>query len=149
MIEGVSRLEKASNPKTPNYENIRFSYISPEQIPSVKSFSSERSTVIIFEDKYHHVPIIIHENIFLLVTYNGGSSYQDVSKIASRYIDNVKGAFIVINSYLYKGEFVVFDLSRLENDMLTIRLRFDTPLNLQKEIEVRQKRKEKSASLNK
>ncbi|GES74840.1 hypothetical protein GLOIN_2v1830120 [Rhizophagus clarus] len=40
----------ASNPKAPYYENIRFSYISPEQIPSVKSFSPERSTVIIFED---------------------------------------------------------------------------------------------------
>src|SRR5215469_7002055 len=40
----------ASNPKAPYYENIRFSYISPEQIPNVKSFSPERSTVIIFED---------------------------------------------------------------------------------------------------
>jgi DNA helicase HerA-like ATPase len=40
----------ASNPKAPYYENIRFSYISPERIPNVKSFSPERSTVIIFED---------------------------------------------------------------------------------------------------
>src|SRR5205809_5765237 len=40
----------ASNPRASYYENIRFSYISPEKIPSVKSFSPERSTVIIFED---------------------------------------------------------------------------------------------------
>src|SRR3954453_14257094 len=40
----------ASNPKAPYYENIRFSYISPERIPSIKSFSPERSTVIIFKD---------------------------------------------------------------------------------------------------
>jgi hypothetical protein len=46
------------------------------------------------------------------------------------------------------GEFIVFDLIRPEDDPLAIRLRFDTPLNLQKEIEARQKRKEKSASAN-
>jgi len=48
---------------------------------------------------------------------------------------------MVINSYLRKkGEFVVFDLSRPEDDPFAIRLRFDTLLNLQKEIEARQKR---------
>jgi len=36
--------------RAPYYENIQFSYISPERIPNVKSFSPERSTVIIFED---------------------------------------------------------------------------------------------------
>ena len=40
----------AKDPKAPYYENIRFSYISPERIPNVKLFSPERSTVIIFED---------------------------------------------------------------------------------------------------
>src|SRR6266542_4379910 len=32
------------------YENIRFSYILPEKIPSVRAFSPEQSTAIIFED---------------------------------------------------------------------------------------------------
>ena len=40
----------SKDPKAPYYENIQFIYISPEKIPSVKSFSLERSTVIIFED---------------------------------------------------------------------------------------------------
>ncbi|CAG8603714.1 13073_t:CDS:2 [Cetraspora pellucida] len=40
----------ASNPKASYYKNIKFSYISSEKIPSVKSFFPERSTVIIFED---------------------------------------------------------------------------------------------------
>ena len=34
--------------KAPYYENIRFNYISPEKIPSVKAFSPERSTAIVF-----------------------------------------------------------------------------------------------------
>ena len=71
-----------------------------------------------------------------------------ISKIIRRYTDDVTNASMVINSYLCKGEFVVFDLTRPEDDLLAIRLRFDTPLNLQKEIEARQKRKEKSASAN-
>jgi hypothetical protein len=71
-----------------------------------------------------------------------------VSKIAGRYTDDVKNASMVINSYLWKGKFIVFDLDKPEDDPLAIRLRFDTPLNLQKEIEARQKRREKSASAN-
>ena len=77
--------------------------------------------------------------------YNGGGSQQDVSKIAGRYTDNVKNASMVINSYLRRGKFIVFDLIRPEDDPLAIRLRFDTPLNLQKEIKARQKRREKSS----
>ena len=71
-----------------------------------------------------------------------------MSKIAGRYTDNMKNASMVINSYLRRGEFIVFDLTRPEDNPLAIRLRFDTPLNLQKEIEVRQKRKEKSTQAN-
>jgi len=102
----------ASNPRALYYENIRFRYISPEKIPSVKSFSPERSTVIIFEDlcvaseliqnriipffthghhrnispiyvtqKYHHISVIIRENLSHLVIFNKVNSYQDVSKI--------------------------------------------------------------------
>ena len=43
-----------------------------------------------------------------------------------------------------KNEFIVSDLTRSEDDPLAIRLRFDTPLDLQKEIELRQKKKIKS-----
>ena len=40
----------SKDPKAPYYENITFKYISPEKIPSTRAFSSERNTVIIFED---------------------------------------------------------------------------------------------------
>ncbi|PKK59160.1 hypothetical protein RhiirC2_720015 [Rhizophagus irregularis] len=57
------------------------------------------------------------------VIYNAGSNSQDVSKIIGRYTDDVKDASMVINSYLRRGEFIVFDLSRPEDDPLAIRLR--------------------------
>ena len=89
----------------------------------------------------------MRENASHLVIFNSGS-YEDVSKIIRRYTDDVKNASLVINSYLWRGEFIVFDLTRPEDDPLAIRLRFNTPLNLQKKIVARQKRKEKSASAN-
>ncbi len=46
---------------------------------------------------------------------------------------------MVVNSYLRKGEFIVFDLNKSDDDLLAIRLRFDTSLNLQKEVELREK----------
>ncbi|GBC01053.1 hypothetical protein RclHR1_40440001 [Rhizophagus clarus] len=155
----------SKDPKAPYYENIRFSYISPEKIPSVRAFLPERSTVIVFEDvclapeyiqnqigqffgngrhwniscvyvvqKYHKILIFIRENSSHLVLFNSDSSHEDISKIIRRYTDDVKNASMVINSYLHKGEFVVFDLTRPKDDPFAIRLRFDTPLNLQKVI---------------
>ncbi|RIA97623.1 hypothetical protein C1645_813864 [Glomus cerebriforme] len=114
----------SKDPRVPYYEDISFSYIPPEKIPSTRAFSPKR------------------------IVFNSGSSHEDISKIIRRYTDDVKNASMVINSYLRKSEFVVFDLTRPEDDPLAIRLRFDTPLNLQKEIEARQKRKEKSFSTN-
>ncbi|CAG8495451.1 24580_t:CDS:2, partial [Cetraspora pellucida] len=63
-------------------------------------------------------------------------SYKDVSKIIHRYTDDVKNALMVINSYLCKNKFIVFDLKRPKDDLLAIRLRFDTSLDLQKEIKL-------------
>src|SRR6266498_3825350 len=40
----------SKDPKAPYYENITFSYIPPEKIPSTRAFSPERSTAFIFED---------------------------------------------------------------------------------------------------
>ena len=144
----------------------------------MKSFSPERSIVIIFNNiyvvykfiqnwiilfftykchwnislyyiiqKYYHI-LIIHKNIFLLVIYNERNSYQDISKIAGRYIDNIKNTSIIINNYLCKGKFIVFDLSKPKDDSLAIWLRFNILLNLQKEIKVKQKYREKSILVN-
>ena len=51
---------------------------------------------------------------------------------------------MIVNSYLQKGEFIVFDLNKSDDDLLAIRSRFDTPLDLQEEVELREKRKKGS-----
>ncbi|RHZ68926.1 hypothetical protein Glove_292g2 [Diversispora epigaea] len=136
----------SKDPKAPYYENITFSYISPEKIPSTRAFSSERSTTIIFEDLClapEHIQNKIGQFLEMddIRIFHAYTSREDISKIIRRYTDDVKNASMVINSYLRKSEFIVFDLDKPEDDPLAIRLRFDTPLDLQKEIELRQKKK--------
>ncbi|CAG8817189.1 21722_t:CDS:1, partial [Cetraspora pellucida] len=43
-----------------------------------------------------------------------------MSKIADCYTDKIKNAFIVINSYLQRGEFIIFDLIKPEDNFLAI-----------------------------
>ena len=50
--------------------------------------------------KYHKINTFIRENAPYLVIFNSGSSYKDISKIIRCYTDDVKNAFMVINSYL-------------------------------------------------
>ncbi len=40
----------SKDPRASYYENISFSYISPERIPSTRAFSLEKSKVFIFKD---------------------------------------------------------------------------------------------------
>ncbi|CAG8509594.1 6744_t:CDS:1, partial [Dentiscutata heterogama] len=62
----------------------------------------------------------MRKNANYLVLFNSGSLYKDVSKIIHRYTDDIKNASMVINSYLRKGKFIVFDLDRPEDDPLAI-----------------------------
>ncbi|CAG8450929.1 5831_t:CDS:2 [Cetraspora pellucida] len=80
-----------------------------------------------------------------ILMFNSASSSQDVFKIVGWYTNDVKSVLMVINSYLRKSEFIVFDLNRAKDNLLAIQLRFDMPLDLQKEIKLRQKHKTKNA----
>ena len=40
----------SKDPRVSYYENISFSYIPSEKIPSIRAFSPKKSTLIIFED---------------------------------------------------------------------------------------------------
>ena len=62
----------------------------------------------------------MRENASQLVIFNSGSSHEDISKIIRRHTDDVKNASMVINNYLRKGEFIMFDLDRLKDNPLAI-----------------------------
>ncbi|CAG8785269.1 3803_t:CDS:2, partial [Cetraspora pellucida] len=100
------------------------------KIPSMKLFLMD------MDEANKHVAS--HCQSHPAILFNSGSSYKDVSKISHRYTDDIKNASMVINSYLCKDEFIVFDLDRPEDDLLAIQLRFVTPLDSQKEIELQQ-----------
>src|SRR5688572_22677903 len=144
---------RAFSPKRSTLIIFEDVYLAPEHIQNRigQFFGNGRhrniSCVYVMQ-KYHKLDTFTRENTTHLVVFNSGSFHEDISKIIRRYTDDVKNASMVINSYLQKGEFVVFDLTRLKDNPLAIHLRFDTPLNLQKEIMVRQKHKKKSASAN-
>ena len=148
LLERISNIRAFSSERSKVFifEDI---CLAPEHIQNRISqfFGNGRHrniSCIYITQKYHKVDTFIHENSTHLVLFNSSSNIQDISKIIERYADDVKDASMVINSYLHKDEFVVFDLTRPEDDPLAIHLRFNIPLNLQKKIKARQKRKEKS-----
>ena len=119
--------------------------MAPESIQNqiIPFFTYERYrniSSIYVTQSYYYILIIIYENISHLIVFNDGSSYQDIFKIIGWYTEDVKNTSMVVNSYFRKGEFIVFDLNKSDDDPLAIQLRFDTPLDLQKEVELREKR---------
>ncbi|CAG8540134.1 16125_t:CDS:2 [Cetraspora pellucida] len=104
--------------------------IQNQIIPFFTHGHHQNILLIFTTQKYHYVPMIIRENLFHILLFNSDSSPQDVSKIVDQYTDDVKSASMVINSYLYKSEFILFDLNKAEDDPLAIRLRFNTLLDL-------------------
>jgi len=75
-------------------------YIQNQIIPFFTHERHRNILPIYITQRYYKIPIIIYENISYLVIFNGGSSYQDVFRIVSRYTDDIKNASMVINSYL-------------------------------------------------
>src|SRR5436305_5809981 len=125
-------------------KNISFLVISPECNEGLYMYRSKVTRGVPLSARSINKSMLIGFALDLItipvsLVYNAGSNSQDVFKIIRQYTDDVKDVSLIINSYLQRSEFIVFDFTRPEDDPLAIRLRFDTPLNLQKEIKVRQK----------
>ncbi|GBB96073.1 hypothetical protein RclHR1_02680007 [Rhizophagus clarus] len=148
----------------PYYEDITFSTLTPDEIPDPKKFNAKRSTLMIFEDvrsdppviqkkiipyfsrgrhenissiyisqKFHRIPTDIRENATHIVLFSGGSSIRKLADIISPYTDaDPHKASKVLDGYLRQKEFVVIDINKPRSESFS--LRWDTPLNLEREI---------------
>jgi len=155
----------AQDKSKPYYEDVTFSTLSPDKIPDPKKFNAKRSTLAIFEDlysdppaiqkkiipfftrgrhenissiyvaqKFHKIPIDIRENATHIVLFNGGGSIRKLADIISPYTDvDPRKASKIIDGYLRQKEFIVIDLNKPRSESFS--LRWDTPLDLEKEIE--------------
>ncbi|CAB5352607.1 unnamed protein product [Rhizophagus irregularis] len=155
----------AQDKSKPYYEDITFSTLTPDKIPDPKKFNVKRSKLTIFEDvcsdppaiqkkiipyfsrgrhenissiyvsqKFHRIPTDIRENATHIVLFSGGGSTRKLADIISPYTDaDPHKASKVIDGYLRQKEFVVIDINKPRSESFS--LRWDTPLNLEKEIE--------------
>jgi len=99
-------------------------------IPYFISGRHQNISPIYVSQKYTQTPKIIRENISHLCLFRGSGSRDDISRIVRQYTDDPKKASKIIDKHLRDREFVVFDFTKAVDDPLTIRLGWDTPLNL-------------------
>ncbi|PKY61475.1 hypothetical protein RhiirA4_486518 [Rhizophagus irregularis] len=85
--------------------------------------------------KYLAIPTDIRENATHIVLFSGEGSTRKLADIISPYTDaDPHKASKVIDGYLRQKEFVVIDINKPRSESFS--LRWDTPFNLEKEIEL-------------
>ncbi|PKB94868.1 hypothetical protein RhiirA5_437883 [Rhizophagus irregularis] len=101
---------------------------------SVSRGRYENISSIYVSQKFHRIPTDIRENAMHIVLFSGGGSTRKLADIISPYIDaDPHKTSKVIDGYLRQKEFVVIDINKLRSEFFL--LQWDTPLNLEKEIE--------------
>jgi hypothetical protein len=94
-------------------------------------FSSGRHSnisVIYVSQRYFQTPKTIRENVTHTSLHKGAGSLADLKRIVSLFTEKVDTFVPVIDDLTRKKEFIVFDHRRSNNDPLSIRVRWDTPL---------------------
>ncbi|POG69266.1 hypothetical protein GLOIN_2v1777358 [Rhizophagus irregularis DAOM 181602=DAOM 197198] len=127
----------AQDKSKPYYEDITFSTLTPDKIPDPKKFNVKRSKLTIFEDVCSDPPAIQKK----IIPYFSRGRHENISSIyvsqkfhripTDIHADQHK-ASKVIDGYLRQKEFVVIDINKPRSESFS--LRWDTPLNLEKEI---------------
>ena len=76
----------------------------------------------------------IRDNANYISLHRGGGNLSDIKNIICRYTEHSDNLAPKIDELTLKREFIVFDLRRPKNDPLSIRIRWDRPLDIFPEI---------------
>ena len=72
----------------------------------------------------------IRDNCSHISLHRGGGNLYDIKNIISRYTEHSDHLAPIIDDLTLKREFIIFDLRRSKDDPLSIRVRWDRPLNM-------------------
>ena len=78
----------------------------------------------------------IRDNVTYISLHRGGGSLSDIKNIISRYTENSDHLASIIDDLTMKQEFIVFDLRRSKNDPLSIRCKWDKPLESENSVNI-------------
>ena len=81
--------------------------------------------------RFFAVPKTIRDNVTYISLHRGGGNLSDIKNIISRYTEHSDQLAPRIDELTLKREFIIFDLKRSRNDPLSIRVRWDSPLDVQ------------------
>ena len=94
-------------------------------------FSSGRHSnisPIYVSQRFFAIPKTVRENINYISLHRGAGSLPDIKRIISQYTDQSASLASAIDKLTLKKEFIVFDLRQSQNDLLLIRVQWDTSL---------------------
>ena len=78
--------------------------------------------------RFFLIPKTIRENLTYISLHRGSGNLLDLKRIISPYIEHSENLVPVIDDLTLKKEFIIFDLRRSKDDLLSIRVQWDTSL---------------------
>lgn len=108
-----------------------------EQIAKYFTHGRHRNiSPIYIAQRFFSIYKTIRDNATYIVLHRGGGNLYDIKNIISRYTENSDHLAPIINDLTLKQEFIVIDLRRSKIDPLSIRVRWDKPLEVENSVNI-------------
>ena len=108
-----------------------------EQIAKYFTHGRHRNiSPIYISQRFFAIDKTIRDNASYISLHRGGGNLYDIKNIISRYTEYSDHLAPIIDDLTLKQEFIVFDLRRSKNDPLSIRVRWDKPLETKNSVNI-------------
>jgi len=108
-----------------------------EQIAKYFTHGHHRNiSPIYISQRFFAIDKTIRDNASYISLHRGGGNLYDIKNIISRYTEYSDHLAPIIDDLTLKQEFIVFDLRRSKNDPLSIRVRWDKPLETKNSVNI-------------